>query len=141
MPTYGYPFTKTLNFTSGSLSGARFTSSRPCVSGRTHWKRIDVVHYLDNWLVIAELVSLLLQHSKQLFWLCIVTNWEKSNLEPSNRFQYHGMLIHTIRERVFLTNSRIVRFWDLVNKFSLSPSPADVAAAFRLHGVPGVFYS
>ena len=49
--------------------------------------------------------------------LGIVINWEKSDLEPSNWAQCLGMLIDTIRERNFLTDSWIVRFRDLADHF------------------------
>ena len=42
--------------------------------------------------------------------LGIVMNWEKSDLNPSSRAQYLGMLIDTIRERVYPVDTWIIRF-------------------------------
>ena len=52
-----------------------------------------------------------------------LSDWEKSDLEPSSRAQYFGMLIDTIRERALWADSRIVRFWDLADNFLLLTSP------------------
>ena len=78
------------------------------------------MQYMDECLVIAESESLLLQHREQLFQLCqvleIVIKWEKSDLKPPSRASYFRMLIDTIWERVFLMDSRIVRFRYLADK-------------------------
>ena len=56
--------------------------------------------YCDDWLVISELVSLLLQRNEQPLQRCkdlvIVINIEKSYLEPISKVQYPVMLINTV---------------------------------------------
>ena len=58
--------------------------------------------YLDDWLVIAKLWSLL-QHRNLVLQLYrdlgIVINWEKSDLHPSTCVHYLGMLIDMSHER------------------------------------------
>ena len=65
-------------------------------------ERRDLLCYLDDWLVIAESLDLLLQHWELVLQLCknleIIVNWEKSDLQPSTRVQYLGMLIHVSQE-------------------------------------------
>ena len=68
---------------------------------------IWLLHCLDDWLVVVELVPLLLRHEEQLLQFCwdlgIVINWEKQNLEPTSRAQYLGMLKkHHPREGLLL---------------------------------------
>ena len=62
---------------------------------------IHLLHYLDNWLVIAELNPFLLGLCELLLCLCqdlkIVINWEKSGLGQTHMAQYLGMLIGTLR--------------------------------------------
>ena len=48
---------------------------------------------------------------------------KKSDLELISRGQCLGMLVDTIRERVYPTDSWITRFQDVADKFPLHPSP------------------
>ena len=52
-----------------------------------HWRGVRLPHYLDDWLIIAELRDPLLKHRELVFQLCkdlgIFVNWEKSFLQPS----------------------------------------------------------
>ena len=87
------------------------------------------------------MVSVLLQYQEQLFQLCpdigIVINWEKPDLKPSSTVHYLRMVTHTIRERVFLMDSEIVRFWDQTDRSSPPfTSCEDVTAISRPHGLP-----
>ena len=95
---------------------------------RVHLRGILPLRYLGDWLVIAELVPLLLQHQEhllQLYWdLGIVINWEKSDLKLSSRAQYLGMLMDTIKERVSMTNFWMINFRDLMDQFIVLPSSA-----------------
>ena len=67
-----------------------FTRVFALVSEWVHWRGIWLPLYLDDWLVIMELVSLL-QHQEQLLQLCrdlgIIVNWEKSDFKPSSGAQ------------------------------------------------------
>ena len=69
--------------------------------GGPHQQGMRLFCYLDDWLVVAELRELLLHHLDLLLQLCtdlgIVVNWEKSDLQPSARLQYLGMMIHVPR--------------------------------------------
>ena len=86
-----------------------------------------LLHYLDDWLVVAESLPLL-QHQDlvvQLYRdLGIVINWEKSDLHPSTCVQYLGMLIDTSLEKVFPSKSRLSRFREVATSFLALPSPA-----------------
>ena len=79
-----------------------FTKVFALVSEWAHRRDMRLLHYLDDWLVVAELRDLLLQHQDLLLQLCddlgIVMNWEKSDLQPFTRLQYLGMLIDTSLE-------------------------------------------
>ena len=69
-----------------------------CGSGLTEGG-IHLLQYLDNWLVIADVV-LSAGTCEFLLHLCrdlgIVNIWEKSDLELMNRAQYFRMLLGTI---------------------------------------------
>ena len=55
-------------------------------------------------------------HCLALSGLRIVLIWEKSYLWPTNKAQYLEMLIDIIQERVYLTDSQITRFLNVVDK-------------------------
>ena len=63
----------------------------------------------------------LFHHQAFLLQLCdglgFVINWEKSTL------QYLSMMIDTSLERVFPSQARLVRFWEVASSFLLLPSP------------------
>ena len=74
-----------------------FTRVFNLVSKQAHEKGIRLIRYLDDWLVVAELVPLLFHYRVLLCQdLMIVINWEKIDLEPTSRAHYLGMLIATI---------------------------------------------
>ena len=83
-----------------------------------HRRGIQLLCYLGDWLVIAESVPLLLQHCKQFLLLYkdlgVAINIVKSDLKLFSMAQYLGMLVDTIRERVFPTDSGC-QIRDLVN--------------------------
>ena len=64
-----------------------------------HWRGVSLLWYLDDWLVVAKSLPLLLYHRNILLQLCqdlgIVINWEKSDIQPSLRVQYLGMIMDT----------------------------------------------
>ena len=112
------------------VQGTLFWSfySYPCLyqsvlssDGVSLQERIWLLCFLNDWLVIAELVPYLLEHYKLFLQfskdLGIVITSEKLDLEPTSKTQYLGMVIDTISERVYSTNSQITRFWDAADKF------------------------
>ena len=58
---------------------------------------------------------------------------ERSDLEPTSKAQYFGKLVNTIQERVFLTDSLIVRFQELAGSFLLPAPPAKMWQQFLGH--------
>ena len=78
--------------------------------------------------MVAELQDLLLHHQAMFLQFCsdlsIVVNWKKSNLIPSTRLQYLGMVIDTTIELVFPSAVRLSRFRELATSF------------FQLHHTP-----
>ena len=86
------------------------------VSEWAHWQGIYLLQYPDNWLIITDSVPHVLEPWELLLSLCkdlgIVINGEKSDLKPTSKAQYNGMLIDTIQERVYLTDYWIIRFQD-----------------------------
>ena len=92
-----------------------------------------LLRYLDNWLVVAESLPLLLHH-RNLLQLCrdlgIVVNWEKLDLEQSSKTPSEtGSSQWTFRLAGFA-------IW-----LSTSFSNQDVAAAAGPHGVTGAVRS
>ena len=97
------------------------------VSDWSHRWGICLLRCLGDWLIIADWVPCLLEHWELLLNLCkdlgIVINCEKSDLKPTNRAQYLGMLLDAIRERVCPTDSQIVRFQEVADNFLCLSSP------------------
>ena len=92
-----------------------FTRVIALVSEWVHRRGMRRLCYLDDWLVVAESRrDLLLQHWDLLVRLCddlgIIVKWEKSDLQPSARHQYLGMLIDTSLERIFPSQACLARF-------------------------------
>ena len=87
-----------------------------------HQRGICVHHYLDDWLVGVdshlEQCLLLLQFYQDLE---TAINLEKSYHEPAQKAKYLVMLVDTIWERVYSSDSWITRFQDVAARF-LSPS-------------------
>ena len=75
------------------------------------------MRYLDDWLVIAESLPVLLLHCQMLFQLC----QDLANVGPGTT--HLGMLLDTIQEKVYPMGFRINRFRDLARKFQAQVSP------------------
>ena len=76
-----------------------------------------------NFLLVSEWAC---RHRIHLWflgaWLVIII--QKSNLVPSSKAQYLRLLVDTIQEMVFLTDSQIVKFQDVADDFFFfSPPP------------------
>ena len=103
--------------------------------------------YLDDWLIIAELWTLLLQHRDLVLQLCrdlgIIVNWEKSDLQPSTRVQHLEMLIDMSHERLFPSQACLGRFREVATSFSLASVSLSelLAAVVRPHGFDGALSS
>ena len=69
------------------------------ISEWSQQRGVCLLCYMDDWLVVAKLLPLLLQHWDLVFQLYrdlgIVINWEKLEFHPSTHVQYLGMLIDT----------------------------------------------
>ena len=123
-----------------------FTRIFSLISAWTHWRGVLFLRYLDNWLVEAESLPLLLRHRDLLLQLCqalgIIINWEKSDLQPSTWAQYLGMIIDTCQERVPFecSNASVSRLSGQVSCSSFSSSE-DVAATVRPHELFRMVYS
>ena len=82
--------------------------------------------------MIAESIPLLLQHCKQLCKKCVSVNMEESDFKPTSKAQYLGILIDIIHEKVFLTDSQIVRFreWHFFSWASGLPLQVPLSSLF-----------
>ena len=80
-----------------------FTRVMVPVSTFLHHAGIRIRRYLDDWLIQAPLRSLVLQVLDTVLLLChdlgIVVNWEKSNLVPSLRVVYLGVILDSLSFR------------------------------------------
>ena len=67
--------------------------------------------------VIADLIPHLLEQWKLQVHSCkdlgIVISWEKLDLKLKRQFQYLGMPIVTVQEKIFSSDSRIIRFQEV----------------------------
>ena len=138
-PTSRYPFIISLDFYHQIVLGRRvykFKTVGFCLSTVPQvfyqcllwvWNRFargGIQLHLSGWQVgdcgvCSSLASTSQATPSALPGLGVVINMEKSDLEPTSKVQYLGMLIDTMWEGVFLTASRIVRFWDLAARFLL----------------------
>ena len=113
------------------------------VSEWAHRQEIYPLHYLDDGLIIADSVPHLLEYLELPLNLCkylgLVVNWEKSDLELTNKAQYLRLLRHHPGESLShgLLNCRIPE-----RGGQLSPSfislCKNVAADFWPHRLPGM---
>ena len=74
-----------------------------------HQRGLRLHRYLDDWLLVALSPSdLLTLGSGQL---------RKSELQPSQRINYLGMLIDTTQNKVFPSQVRLTKFQQLLEHF------------------------
>ena len=114
LPVQG-PVHRTVNCPSGLY---------PSVCSRVDWahsRGIQLLRYLDDWLVLASSEAVARQHVRELLWLChflgIVINDEMSGLVASQSATYLGMAIDTIAARVFPTLARVKKFLSVAEQF------------------------
>ena len=105
-----------------------FTRVMAPVSVWAHQHGVRLRRYLDDWLISNETRDGLIQDTEWLLQLCstlgIVVNHEKSNLEPSQRVSYLGMLLDTVESKAFPVQKRISRLLEVANEFRLRPAPS-----------------
>ena len=94
------------------------------ISEWAHRRGVRLLRYLDDWLVVAVSLPLLLRHPDLVLQLCrglSIINWEKSDFHPSTRVQYLGMLTDTFLEKVFPSKARLSQFLEVVTSFLALP--------------------
>ena len=88
-----------------------------CLHVRARGIRLRV--YLDDWLVLASSPELCSRHCQQVLRLCrslgFSLNEEKSDLTPSQQFEFLGMTFDTLRWLVFPAPHRIERLQSLLS--------------------------
>ena len=98
-----------------------FTRVFTLISVWAHSNGIRLRRYLDDWLVLAESRTQLLQDRDRLLEVCqdlgIMINFEKSVLEPKQTVEYLGLFIDTAAARVYPSTSRISRFRNTARLF------------------------
>ena len=108
-----------------------FTRVFVVVSTWAHARRIRLLRYLDDWLVLASSEAGARQHVRDLLSLChslgILINEEKSNLVPLLTTNYLGMTIDTRAARIFPSRSRVEKFLSVAEMFcAMSTPPAQL---------------
>ena len=99
------------------------------VSTFLHHLGIRIRRYLDDWLIQAPSRLLVLQALDTVLQLCqelgIVVNWEKSNLIPSQRVVYLGVIIDYLAFRASPSLPRVEKLFSIVEEFlSCDAQPA-----------------
>ena len=108
-----------------------FTRVFAAVSAWAHSRRIRLLRYLDDWLVLSSSEKKAKQSIRELLSLChtlgIVINEKKSDLVPSQSAKYLGMTIDTGAGKVFPSLARVEKFLAVAERFcSMQSSPAQL---------------
>ena len=97
------------------------------MSAWAHSRGIQLLRYLDDWLVLASSEAVARQHFRELLSLChslgIVINDEKSDLVPSQCATYLGMTIDTVAAKVFPTLAWVEKFLSVAEQFLTVTTP------------------
>ena len=92
-----------------------------------HSRRVRLLRYLDDWLVLASSEAKARLHVRNLLSLCrslgVLLNDKKSELTPSQSVEYLGMTIDTVTARAFPTAARIDKFLSIARKFLACQTP------------------
>ena len=103
-----------------------FTRVMGIVTSYAHRRAIRLHLYLDDWLIRALLRSLLVQHTSEILDLClelgIVVNFPKSNLNPSQDFEFLGTEFRTVPFLCLPSRDRFDRLQSILNLFVHSDS-------------------
>ena len=98
-----------------------FTRVMGVVTSYAHRRAIRLHLYLDDWLLRALLRSLLVDHTQEILRLCldlgIVVNVPKSNLEPSQEFEFLGTVFRTVPFLCFPSTDRFRRLQSVLAMF------------------------
>ena len=98
-----------------------FTRVMAPVSVLLHRLGVRMCQYLDDWLILASSRPLVLQALETVLHLCqelgILVNWEKSQLTPSQRVVYLGVILNSTLFRASLSQPRVEKLCLTVEEF------------------------
>ena len=104
-----------------------FTRVFAAVSAWAHARGIQLLRYLDDWLVLSSSEKKAKESIRELLSLChtlrIVINEKKSDLVPSQSAKYLGMTIDTGAGKVFPSLARVEKFLTVAERFCTMQSP------------------
>ena len=104
-----------------STAPQAFTGIMALVSLIMHRYGFQILHYLDDWLVLGSSFRGIVRAKHFLLCVCqqlgIKVNLPKSSLTPTQSIDYLGMRIQTSPLRVFLTLKRVQKLSSLVQTF------------------------
>ena len=115
-----------------------FTQVMAPVSAFLHQSGIRLRRYLDDWLIQASSREQVLLALESVLLLCqslgIVVNWEKSQLIPSQRVEYLGVLLDSVSFRASPVLKRVEKLLSIGEEF-LSCERQPVSSWLELLGV------
>ncbi len=98
-----------------------FTQVMKPIANRAHREGIRLHQYIDDWLCVAETQHEAVSHTQRLLQLIrtlgLKVNLEKSDLTPSTRVTYLGMVIDSVEFKVYPTLKRIEDLLRIINSF------------------------
>ena len=104
-----------------------FTRVFAAVSAWAHARGIQLLRYLDDWLVLSSSEKKAKESIRELLSVCrtlgIVINEKKSDLVPSQSAKYLGMTIDTGAGKVFPSLARVEKFLTVAERFCTMQSP------------------
>ena len=104
-----------------------FTRIMAPVSAILHKYGVRMLHYLDDWLILASSELACLQSRDRLLTVCtelgIQVNFTKSSLVPTQSLVYLGMEIRSVPFVARPTPVRVSNLLRLIEEFLSTPSP------------------
>ena len=102
-----------------------FTRVFGVVSAFLHSQRIRLICYLDDWLILVDSPESVSRALNLVLSSCqtlgVRVNVEKSDLVPSQRSTYLGMIINSVTFRAYPSLERVERFSKLAEEFVSHP--------------------